>query len=293
MRRTRKITVNITYLVGSRNEGYGETGMAHLLEHMIFKGSTNHTNIPGELTSHGARPNGSTWFDRTNYFETFASSDENLDWALDLEADRMVNSFMRKSDLWGPDGKSGEMTVVRNEFEKDENDPADVLQERLLSTAYLWHHYGNSTIGARSDVENVPIERLKAFYQKYYQPDDAVLTVAGKFDESKAIALVAKKFGSIPKPTRVIEPTYTVEPVQDGERMVTLRRVGNEQALYVTYHTPPIASPDMPAFSVIAVALGDTPNGRLHKRLVEAGKATEVAAWPARHTAPGQFSAFP
>ncbi len=93
------ITVNITYLVGSRHEGYGETGMAHLLEHMVFKGSTKHTNIPQELTDHGARPNGTTWLDRTNYFETFSATEENLKWALDLESDRMVNSFIKKKFL--------------------------------------------------------------------------------------------------------------------------------------------------------------------------------------------------
>jgi zinc protease len=134
-------TVNITYLVGSRNEHYGETGMAHLLEHMVFKGATHHKNVPEELTAHGARPNGSTSYDRTNYFESFAASDANLDWALDLEADRMVNSFIADKDLRGADGKNGEMTVVRNEFEKDENEPGRVLEERILSTSYLWHNF--------------------------------------------------------------------------------------------------------------------------------------------------------
>ncbi|MEW6213090.1 MAG: pitrilysin family protein, partial [Acidobacteriota bacterium] len=159
------ITVNITYLVGSRHESYGETGMAHLLEHLVFKGTPRHTDIPQELTAHGAQPNGTTSFDRTNYFETFSATDENLNWALDLEADRMVNSFIAKKHL------DSEMTVVRNEFEMGENSPFRVLLERTLSTAYLWHNYGKSTIGARSDIENVPIDRLQAFYKKYYQPD--------------------------------------------------------------------------------------------------------------------------
>ncbi|MCC6743258.1 MAG: insulinase family protein, partial [Acidobacteria bacterium] len=147
------ITVNITYLVGSRHENYGETGMAHLLEHLVFKGTPNHQNIPQELTQHGAQPNGTTSFDRTNYFETFAATDENLDWALDLEADRMVNSFIAKKDL------DSEMTVVRNEFERGENSPSGILFQRIFSTAYLWHNYGKSTIGAKSDLENVPIDR--------------------------------------------------------------------------------------------------------------------------------------
>lgn len=168
------ITVNQTYLVGSRNEDYGETGMAHLLEHLLFKGTPDHPNIPEELTKHGARANGTTWLDRTNYFETFQATDDNLNWALSMEADRMVNSFIAKKDL------VSEMTVVRNEFEMGENDPESILGERVLSTAFLWHNYGNSTIGARSDIEEVPIERLQNYYKKYYQPDNTVLIVSGK-----------------------------------------------------------------------------------------------------------------
>ncbi|HYG18317.1 MAG TPA: pitrilysin family protein, partial [Ohtaekwangia sp.] len=173
------ITVNVTYLVGSKHENYGETGMAHLLEHLVFKGTPKHPNIPQELTEHGARPNGTTWVDRTNYFETFSATEENLKWALDLEADRMVNSFISKKDL------DSEMTVVRNEFESGENSPYRVLMQRVMSTAYLWHNYGKSTIGSKADLENVPIERLQAFYRKYYQPDNAVVTVVGKIDEAK------------------------------------------------------------------------------------------------------------
>jgi zinc protease len=267
------ITVNITYKVGSRNENYGETGMAHLLEHLMFKGSTHHPNVTQELTAHGARPNGTTWYDRTNYYETFQASDENLKWALDLEADRMVNSFIAKKDL------DSEMTVVRNEYEAGENDPSGILQERVLSTAYLWHNYGKDTIGARSDIENVPIDRLQAFWRTYYQPDNAVLLVAGKFDPDKTLALIQELYGKIPKPARVIQTTYTVEPTQDGERSVTLRRVGDVQALWVAFHVPAAAHPDAPAVEMLAEILGDTPSGRLHKALVETKKATSVASF--------------
>ena len=268
------VTVNITYLVGSRHEGYGETGMAHLLEHLVFKGSTRHKDIPKELSERGARPNGTTWYDRTNYFETVAATDDNLAWALDLEADRMVNSFIAKKDL------ESEFSVVRNEFEIGENSPAGVLRERIMSTAFLWHNYGKSTIGARSDVEGVPIERLKAFYQRYYQPDNAVLVVAGKFAEAKTLRLIEQKFGSIPRPARslakgnLLYPTYTRDPVQDGERLVTLKRVGDEQIVGVAYHVPALAHADNPAVQVLAGVLGDRPNGRLYKALVE----TKLAA---------------
>ncbi len=264
------MTVNMTYLVGSAVEDYGETGMAHLLEHMVFKGSPKHTNIPQELTSHGARPNGSTSYDRTNYFETFAATDENLNWALDLESDRMVNSFIAKKDL------DSEMTVVRNEYEAGENSPFNVLLERLIATSYVWHNYGKATIGARSDIENVPIERLQAFYHRYYQPDDAVLTVAGKFDEAKTLALIDKYFSPIPRPTRTLQKIYTIEPTQDGERAVTLRRVGDTQLVQAIYHVPAASHADFAAVNILAQVLGDTPSGRLHKALVETKKASST-----------------
>jgi zinc protease len=191
------ITVNITYNVGSRHENYGETGMAHLLEHLVFKGTPNHPDIPKELTAHGARPNGSTSFDRTNYFETFQADEkgENLKWALELEADRMVNSHIAQKDLWDKEAQKGEMTVVRNEMESGENDPFRILMQRVMATAFEWHNYGKDTIGARADVENVNIGRLKDFYHKYYQPDNATLLVAGKIDEARTLALVNETFG--------------------------------------------------------------------------------------------------
>ena len=274
-------TVNMTYLVGSRHENYGETGMAHLLEHMVFKGTPKHANIPAELTSHGARPNGSTSFDRTNYFESFASSDENLNWALDLEADRMVNSYIAKKDL------DSEFSVVRNEFESGENNPTRVLLDKMLATAYQWHNYGNTVIGARSDIENVPIDRLQAFYKKYYQPDNAVLTVAGKFDEAKTLELVKKYFGAIPKPNRELPPNYTVEPTQDGDRQVTVRRTGDTQFALAGYHLPPGAHPDFAALEVLSQTLSDAPSGRLYKALVEPKKASSVFGFDFELKEPG------
>ena len=268
------ITVNVTYLVGSKHENYGETGMAHLLEHLMFKGSPRHQKIPDELTEHGTRPNGSTWYDRTNYYETFQATDENLKWALDLESDRMVNSFIAKKDL------DSEMTVVRNEYEMGENDPFGITLERMFSTAYLWHNYGKSTIGARSDIENVPIDRLQAFYQNHYQPDNAVLLVAGKFDDAKTLELINQYFAAIPKPTRKLQTLYTVEPVQDGERAVTVRRVGDTQLVGAAYRIPGGSHPDATAASILMQVLADTPSGRLHKALVETKKATQVFNFP-------------
>ncbi len=279
-----KVTVNITYLVGSRHEGYGESGMAHLLEHMLFKGTAKRESIMKLLTEKGADWNGTTWFDRTNYFETLdATTDDNLRWALEMEADRMVNSRVSRADL------DSEMTVVRNEFERGENDPGSVLEERVMSTAYLWHNYGRSTIGARSDIENVPIERLQAFYRKYYQPDNAVLVIAGKFDQTKALNWSTELFGGIPKPTRVLETTYTAEPPQDGEREVSLHRVGDTQELLVGYHIPAAAHPDSSAFDILTFILDNAPSGRLYKALVESKLATRVGAQEYELHDPGMF----
>ncbi len=267
------ITVNVTYMVGSRHENYGETGMAHLLEHLLFKGTPKHPNIPQELTAHGASPDASTSYDRANYYETYAATDENLEWVLDLEADRMVNSFIAKKDL------DSEMTVVRNEFESGENNPQGILMQRVMSTAFLWHNYGKSIIGARSDIENVPIERLQAFYRKWYRSDNAVLVVAGAFDPDKTLALIKKKFGGIKKPAAEIQKTYTQDPVQDGERLVTLRRVGETQEVMTAYHVPADSHPDSAALDILAYILGDTPSGRLYKALVDTKKAASAYAF--------------
>ena len=267
-----KVTVNMTVLVGSRHEGYGETGMAHLLEHLVFKGTPTHPHVPRALQEHGAQFNGTTSSDRTNYFETLPASDENLEFAIRLEADRLVNSFVRREDL------VSEMTVVRNEFERSENSPSSVLMKRIAAAAYEWHNYGKTTIGNRSDIERVPIEKLQRSIEKHYQPDNVVLVVAGQFDEAKALALVQKYFGSIPRPERKLDTTYTEEPPQDGERSVTLRRVGDVSAIGVAYHTPPASHEDLPALQVLANILTTEPAGRLYKSLVETKKVTSVFA---------------
>ncbi|CAN5904989.1 pitrilysin family protein [soil metagenome] len=285
-------TVNITYLVGSRQEGYGESGMAHLLEHMVFKGTPKHPNIPQELTVHGTRPNGTTWYDRTNYFETVPASDANITWALELEADRMVNSFIAKKAL------ESEYSVVRNEFESGENSPVRVLMDRVMSTAYLWHGYGRSPIGSKDDIESVPIDRLQAFYRRYYQPDNAVLVVAGKFEPEKTLRVIERTFGTIPKPQRTVEKgnllykTYTVEPTQDGERMAVLRRTGDSPYAMVGYHIPAGSHPDFAAVDVLADVLGNEPSGRLYKALVEPKVAAAISVFTFQLREPGMLLAY-
>ncbi|MBX3442889.1 MAG: insulinase family protein [Planctomyces sp.] len=266
-----QVTVNVTILVGSRHEGYGEAGMAHLLEHMVFKGTPTFPEIPKVLQEHGADFNGSTWLDRTNYFETMPASDENLRFGIQLEADRMINSYVKGEDL------AKEMTVVRNEFERGENSPARVLDQRMMAVAYEWHNYGKSTIGNRADIERVPIDRLQQFYRKYYQPDNAVLIVAGQFDPDKALEYAQEYFGSIPRPERVLENTYTEEPPQDGERIVTLRRVGDVPLVGLAYHICSGPHPDYPAVDVLEHILTAAPSGRLYKALVDTRLAARVS----------------
>jgi zinc protease len=276
-----KVTVNLTVFVGSRHEGYGETGMAHLLEHMLFKGTPTHPDIPGLMKERGAQFNGTTWLDRTNYFETLPASDENLEFAVRLEADRMVNSPIKGEDL------STEFSVVRNEFEMGENDPQGILSQRMTAVAYEWHNYGKSTIGNRTDIERVPVDSLRDFYRRFYQPDNAMVVVAGKFDQSKALEYISKYFGSIPRPSRKLPATYTEEPPQDGERLVTLRRVGDVGLVGLLYHIPAGAHPDYAAVQILSLILGDEPSGRLYKALVETRKAASVMVSPMALHDPG------
>ncbi|MFO1020243.1 MAG: pitrilysin family protein [Planctomycetales bacterium] len=265
------VTVNLTVFVGSRQEGYGEAGMAHLLEHMVFKGTPDHPQIPKALQARGAKFNGTTWVDRTNYFETLPATPDNLEFAIKLEADRMVNSLIKGEDL------ASEMTVVRNEFERGENSPSRILAQRMMAVAFEWHNYGKSTIGNRSDIERVPVEKLRDFYKRFYQPDNALLVVAGKFDEAQTLKMIVDAFGKIPKPTRKLDNTYTEEPPQDGERHVTLRRVGEVSVVGVVYHVPSGTHPDFAPLEVLEGMLTTPPSGRLYKALVETRKAASVS----------------
>src|ERR1035437_2359882 len=277
-----KVTVNMIVQVGSRHEGYGETGMAHLLEHMDFIETNDGRQIKNEIVAHGAVWNGTTSEDRTNYYETFTATDDNLKWALGLEAARLVNVKITKQLL------DVEMSVVRNEFERGENSPQPVLSELVASTAYLWHNYGKSTIGSREDLEKVPAERLAAFYRKYYQPDNTVLAIGGKLDESKTLQWVAETLGRIQRPTRTLDATYTVEPTQDGMRYVELRRIGEGQEVIMANHAPAAGHPDAAALQVLAGVMngsgggrggrgGGGGNGRLTKALVDNKKAESAS----------------
>ena len=274
-------TVNMTYLVGSRHENYGQTGMAHLLEHMLFRGTPSMPNALAEFSKRGLAANGTTSADRTNYFATFAADEDTLRWYLSWQADVMVNATISKEEL------EAEMTVVRNEMERGENSPFRVLMQKMQAAAFQWHNYGKSTIGARSDVEQVDVEQLRAFYKEYYQPDNAVLIVAGRFNPSATLDYIQEIFSRIPKPERTLRPEYTVEPVQDGPRMVTVKRQGGSPIVAAQYHIPAEASPEFIPISLGVNILADTPSGRLYQALVEQDLSTSVFGFAAGMKDPG------
>jgi zinc protease len=275
------VTVNLTVFVGSRNENYGEKGMAHLFEHMLFKRTKKLASIKDELTKLGGMANGTTSDDRTNYFESFSADDAHLERAIELESERLRNAIISRDEL------ATEMTVVRNEFESGENNPLRVSLQRLLAGAFMWHNYGDSTIGPRSDIERVPNEKLLNWYETYYQPDNAMLVVAGKFDQAKLFKAIATYFGKLPKPARKLPTTYTVEPTQDGENQVTIRRVGGVPYVLAAWHVPAGTDPDAAAVDVSSTILGSAPAGRLYKALVESKKAARVACDTSQSREPG------
>lgn len=269
-----RVTVNVTYMVGSRHEGYGETGMAHLLEHLIFKGSPKTPDPKAEFARRGFTYNGTTNVDRTNYFATFQTNQESLDWYLGWQADAMVNSFIARKDL------DSEMTVVRNEYERAENNPVQALVARMTATAYMWHNYGKGTLGAKSDIENIDIAKLQAFYRRFYRPDNALITVAGKFDPAITLTSIAATFSGLAVPGVAIASTYTLDTSQDGERSVVVRRPASSQTIINGYHTPAALHPDNAALAVFNLVLTAPPNGRLHKAMVETKQAQSVFGSP-------------
>ncbi|HVN75649.1 MAG TPA: insulinase family protein [Thermoanaerobaculaceae bacterium] len=279
----------VVYHVGSRNEAVGHTGATHLLEHLMFKGSRKFNPAEGRpiarvLERVGAHFNATTWFDRTNYFETLPP--EELGLALELEADRMRAALLRPEDL------ATEMTVVRNEFERGENDPFDVLLKESFAVAFREHPYHHPTIGWRSDIEATSIDRLRAFYDTFYYPDNSSLVLVGSFDRETALGLVARHFGPLPRAPRPIPPVVTREPAQEGERRFVVRRSGEVGWVAVSWRAPEATHPSTHALAVLADALGGGVTSRLYQRLVETGLCLDVQAvsWQLRD--PGLFQVF-
>ncbi|MBL8148859.1 MAG: insulinase family protein, partial [Blastocatellia bacterium] len=285
-RTTPVVTTLIVYHVGSRNEAVGYTGATHLLEHMLFKGTPTFnkekgTQIAAVLESIGAYYNASTSLDRTNYFQTMPS--DKLEVALQIEADRMRNSFIRDSD------RQSEMTVVRNELEGGENDPESVLNTHTYATSYREHPYHHPTIGWRSDVEGVSTERLKAFYDTFYWPNNATLALIGDFEKDEALRLVEKYFSPIPSSPSPIPSVYTVEPKQQGERRFLLRRSGELQIIHLAWHITNGRDPDIYPLTVLSTLLSQGVTSRLHQQLVEKQLAVSVETVAGRFRDPGLF----
>ena len=274
-------TVNMTYLVGSRHEQYGRTGMAHLLEHLMFRGTPNTPNALAEFSKRGLQANGSTSADRTNYYASFASDPETLQWYLTWQADAMRNASIQEEDL------NAERSIVLNELERGENNPFRTLTEKMRSTAYQWHNYRNSTIGARSDLDAMQASELRDFYNRYYQPDNAVLVVAGKFEPAQTLSLINELFSAIPRPERSLTEAPTVEPQQDGERQVILERSGGMPFIAATYHIPAASSEQYILLDIAAGILADSPSGPLYKEMVENNLATGVFGFAMAHHHPG------
>ncbi|MCI0524452.1 MAG: insulinase family protein [Acidobacteria bacterium] len=281
------VTFMVLYRVGSRNEAVGHTGSTHLLEHILFKGTPtynkqNGAQIASVLQRQGGVFNADTWFDRTRYYEILPS--DQLELAIHLEADRMRNSFIADED------RQSEMTVVRNELERGENEPSNVLHERLWAAAFREHPYHHPTIGWRSDVEGVPTSRLKEFYDTFYHPNNATAIIVGDFDEQTALDLVGKHFGRIPPSSAPIPPMYTVEPPQEGEIRFTLRRAGQLGLIDIGWHIPEARHPDTAALTVLDTLLSAGITSRLYQALVETQMAVDVGAQSFQFVDPGLFT---
>jgi zinc protease len=283
------VTFMVTYRVGSRNEVTGTTGATHLLEHLMFKGSPNFNDAKGNsvkqfLESIGGNYNATTWLDRTNYYSEVAS--EHLEGYMAIESDRMRNLWLREDD------RRPEMTVVRNEFEQGENDPVQSLDKEIFAAAFQAHPYHHSTIGWRSDIERVPIEKLRAFYDTFYWPDNATVTVIGDFDPATALGLVKKYYGAYPKAPHPIPQVYTEEPEQTGPRRVMVQRAGELGVVGISYKSPAGSAPDYPALEVLGNILGSGKTSRFYRALTDKNLTTNVTADAGFYHDPSLFQIY-
>jgi zinc protease len=269
------VTFNVTYRVGSRNEVTGSTGSTHLLEHLMFKGSEHYNDQAGNsvkeyLERVGGGYNATTYLDRTNYYATIGR--DALDGYVAIEADRMRNLWLHESD------RKSEMTVVRNEFERGKNDPHNLLDEEITAAAYEALPYHHSTIGWRSDIENVPIGKLRDFYDTYYWPDNATVTVVGDIEPKAMLAMIRKYYGGYTKAPHGVPVVYTEEPEQTGPRRVVVKKPGELGSVAVAHKIPDGLSPDQPAIAVMDSILSGGKNSRLYRALVDRGLALTASA---------------
>lgn len=271
-------TFMVTYSVGSRNEVTGTTGATHLLEHLMFKGTAAHhrgngTSFDQVLERVGAITNATTWLDRTNYFATVPG--HALPVLIELEADRLRNLLLKEED------RRAEMTVVRNEFERGENNPMDALSKEIWAAAYIAHPYHHDTIGWRSDIEHVPIEKLRAFYDTFYWPNNATATVIGGFDAAETLRAIKQHYGPIPKAPQPFPALYTEEPAQAGQRRVLMKRSGEVGLVVVAHKSPAGTHADWPAVEVLSRILADGDTSRCFRALTDHNLTIDVDGWAA------------
>ncbi len=284
------VTVMPLYRVGSRNEAVGHTGATHILEHMMFKGVRDGRtgevyNFPDRFRKYGGEWNATTWFDRTNYFETVPA--RHLELCIATEADRMRNLEIKEEE------RATEMTVVRSELEIGENDPNRVLLQKLYAHAFVEHPYHHPTIGWTSDVEAISVERLKEFYDVYYHPNNTTLLLIGDFDPAQALALVQKYYVVHPASAKPIPPVVTVEPKQEGERRFDIVREGDSPRVAVGFHVPQATHADTYAVAAVSAILGGgRKTSRLYRALVDTKLASSAFTWHFEQRDPGMFMVF-
>ncbi|MEZ7843646.1 MAG: pitrilysin family protein, partial [Opitutales bacterium] len=280
-------TVMVTYQVGARNEVAGTTGATHILEHMMFKGtdrfnSSDGSDYSSQMERIGARSNATTYFDRTNYYATLPS--EYVAHTIELEADRMRNLRIREADL------ASEMTVVRNEYERGENSPVSTLIKEIYSAAFVAHPYTHPTIGWRSDIESTTPEKLRAFYDDFYWPENAVLTVIGGFDIDATLEAVQQFYGAVPKAPHTIPVVETIEPKQLGPRRLIIERSGQVGVVMTAFKAPAGAHEDWAALSLIEQIVGADKTGRLYRALEDQGKASSTFTYAPQLRDPSLFT---
>ncbi len=270
------VTTNITYLVGAKDEAAGESGLAHMLEHMLFKPTTQ--DLARKIDSSamqferetGCVLNANTWQDRTTYYFSYPS--DYTDQALRIEAERMHDVVLTDKEFLPERGN------VLSEFDMYFGDPHFALSLNMMATAFHAHPYGHETIGFRQDIEAYTPEKLQRFYKNYYRPDNATLMIIGDIDEATALTLTKAHFGSLTNPDTAIPRHHIVEPIQEGTRRVEIVRPATTNIVSIGVKHAGAPTPEWFTTSVLLAVLCDGPESILHEQLVDTGRASELSA---------------
>lgn len=268
------VTSNLVYLVGSRHEIAGQTGLAHMLEHMLFKpvhdGTGKRLSEVGHKTLEdaGAFMNATTSLDRTNYF--FMAPSAYFEKALEVEVGRMRNLIFDEKEFLP------ERANVVSEYEMYAGEPLDAVMTEIMQAAYVSHGYGHETIGHKPDIETMDLGNLHVFYDTYYWPNNAVLTIVGDISLESALRAVRNIFGAIPRSPHSIPAMKIVEPPQEGERRVSVERKNPINIYAESYKVPPTPSYVWAVLSVIGAYLSEGPQSRLDDALIDTHKASSA-----------------